>query len=469
MSASGGNSSNGKEDQFLEPAVPPGVREAHGKTERKRVKRSAARGWEPAADRPDPLDVLSAQDATRVQRLLPIRYGRMSDTPFRFFRGAAAIMAWDLGQLPATGLTVQSCGDAHLTNFGVFATPERKLVFDVNDFDETLTAPFEWDVKRLAASIAVAGRGNGFDADDRRQAALEAVRKYREAMREFASMHTLDVWYANVDIEELRDEYSDRVSKKQRKRGQKMLDKTRSRTSLGSLDKLTELVDGKRRIKERPHLIERVASGDEDRLLAVVDKYERSVPRERRVLLGRFHYVDFAFKVVGVGSVGTRAWMMLLQGEGPGDDPLFLQLKEANRSVLEPYARRSRFRHMGQRVVTGQRIMQAASDIFLGWTTGADEIQYYVRQLRDMKGSFDPEQMDVERLTVYANMCGATLARAHARSSDPAAIAGYLGKKDSFDKAVAAFAESYADQNEIDYERLLSAIDSGRIEVEKGI
>jgi uncharacterized protein (DUF2252 family) len=459
-----------KRDTFLEPAVEPDIRAHGGRAERKRVRRSAHGSWEPADDRPDPLALLGAQDETRVQRLLPIRYGRMSDSPFRFFRGAAAIMAWDLGQLPTTRLTVQACGDAHLTNFGLFATPERNLVFDVNDFDETLPAPFEWDVKRLAASVAIAGRGNGFDAAERRQATLEALRKYREMMRTFASAHTLDVWYSNVDLERLADEYGDELDKKARKRGQKRLEKVRRRTSLGSLDKLTEVVDGRRRLEERPHLVERVELDSEQRVIEVIDKYHRSLPSERRVLADRLHFVDIAFKVVGVGSVGTRAWVLYLEAEGPGDDPVFLQLKEAGRSVLEPFTRKSCYDHQGQRVVTGQRIMQAASDIFLGWTTGTlDGVHYYVRQLRDMKGSFDPEEMDVERLTRYASMCAATLARAHARSSDPAAIAGYLGKKDTFDEAVADFAERYADQNERDYERLTDAIDSGRIEAETGI
>jgi uncharacterized protein (DUF2252 family) len=468
--ATGGNDEARAKDAFLEPAIEPEIRALKGRGARQRVKRSSHGAWEPADGRPDPLELLGAQDETRVQSLLPIRYGRMSDSPFAFFRGSATIMAWDLGQLPTTRLAVQACGDAHLTNFGLFATPERKLVFDVNDFDETLPAPFEWDVKRLAASIAIAGRGNGFDEGERREATVEALHKYREMMRTFASAHTLEVWYANVDFDKLMDEYGDQLGKKARKRSEKRLKKVRSRTSLGSLDKLTEVVDGRRRIKERPHLVERIEPSSEKHLLEVVDTYYGSLPEERRVLAERLHFVDMAFKVVGVGSVGTRAWVLLLEGEGPGDDPVFLQLKEAGRSVLEPFTRRSRFPHQGQRVVTGQRITQAASDIFLGWTTGPRHgTHYYVRQLRDMKGSFEPEEMGVERLTIYATMCGATLARAHARSSDPAAIAGYLGKKETFDEAVADFAELYADQNERDYERLVEAIDEGRIEAQKGI
>jgi uncharacterized protein (DUF2252 family) len=361
---------------------------------------------------------------------------------------------------------VQASGDAHITNFGIFATPERRLIFDLNDFDETLPAPFEWDVKRLATSIVIAGRENGFSVEDNRDATATAVRKYRETMREFSGESTLDCWYESLDVHGLLDE----LEKKQRKRAQKRLKKIGRRTSLGSLDKLTEVIDGERRIKEKPHLVERIPRDRIDEgLLAAFEGYRRSLPDDRRVLAKRFDFVDMAFKVVGVGSVGTRAWIMYMEGQGPGDDPLFLQFKEAGRSVLEPYSARSHYQHQGHRVVAGQRIMQAASDIFLGWTTGEDGTDYYVRQLRDWKGSPEPEDWDEEQLGRFTKACGWTLARAHARSQDPALISGYLGGKDNFDEAIVRFAEAYADQNERDYERLLAAIDSGEIEAQTGI
>ena len=445
----------------------PENRSKVGKAERDKVKPSALGTWIPATDRPDPMTLLIEQGKNRVQKLLPIRYGRMSDSPFRFYRGAAAIMAWDLGNAPSTTLKAQCCGDAHVSNFGVFATPERRLIFDLNDFDETFPAPFEWDVKRLAASIVICGRGNGFSDDDNRAAARTAMRHYRESMIGFADEGTLDLWYESLDVQDLMNE----LDKKMQKRAQKGLKKAGRRTSLGSLDKLTVVVDGKRIIKERPHLIERV-DVDEARLAQVSDafkKYVASLPAERRMLAERFKYMDAAFKVVGVGSVGTRAWIIYLEGQGPGEDPLFLQFKEADRSVLETHAGKSRFKHSGHRVVDGQRLMQASSDIFLGWTTGVDGINYYGRQLRDWKGSTETETLGAKELTDYSKACGWTLARAHARSLDPAVMAGYMGKRDRFEKAMVKFAEAYADQNERDYERLINAIDSGEIEAEKGV
>jgi len=458
-----------KDSRFDAPhaKVAPSDRAKKGRAERKHVKRSEHGAWASAADRPDPVDLLVAQGKGRVKSLLPIRYGRMSDTPFRYFRGAAAVMAWDLGNAPSTTLKVQACGDAHITNFGIFATPERRLIFDVNDFDETHLAPFEWDVKRLVASVIIAGRGNGFSDDDNRSAAATAVHEYRQSMISFAGESTLSVWYESLDVDDLMAE----MNKEEQKVAHKGIKKAGKRTNLGSLDKLTEVVDGQRQIKERPHLIHRVSPEkvDAGHVHATVSQYMDSLPFERRALLNRYEYVDAAFKVVGVGSVGTRAWIVYLEGQGPGEDPLFLQFKEATRSVLEAYTSKSRYRHSGHRVVTGQHIMQAASDMFLGWTTSADGTSYYVRQLRDWKGSVEPTEWGVENLTHNAKACGWTLARSHARSQDPAVLAGYMGKKDHFDTAIVSFAEAYADQNEKDYQRLLEAIDSGEVDAQKGI
>jgi uncharacterized protein (DUF2252 family) len=449
----------------VRPSVEPAERRKRGKAARKRVSRSMQGEFTPAADRPDPVALLEAQAKRRVQKLLPIRYGRMSDSPFRFYRGAAAVMAWDLGNAPSTKLKVQACGDAHITNFGIFATPERRLIFDLNDFDETLPAPFEWDVKRLVTSVIIAGRGNSFTDDENRAAAHAAVGEYREAMRAFSEESTLSVWYESLAVDDLLDE----MNKSDRKRAEKGLRKIGKRTSIGSLDKLTVVEDGRRILKEKPHLIERVPAEELDgELRRAFDGYMRSLPPEVRALSDRYSLGDMAFKVVGVGSVGTRAWIVYLDGQGPGDDPLFLQIKEADRSVLEPYAGASRLRNQGRRVVSGQHIMQAASDVFLGWTN-ADGTDYYVRQLRDWKGSPAPEEWDARQLANFSRGCGWTLARAHARSLDPALIAGYLGKSDKLDRAIMRFAEAYADQNDADYARLLAAIDAGEIEAMKGV
>jgi uncharacterized protein (DUF2252 family) len=452
-----------------------------GKKARKRFPREALAGWEPAGDRPDPMSILEAQDATREPDLVPVRHGRMLVSPFTFYRGAAAIMAVDLRELPRAGLTVQLCGDAHLSNFGVFASPERTLVFDVNDFDETLPGPFEYDVARLATSFVVAARNNGFAAAEARACAMESVSAYRLAMREFAGMRTLDIWYAHLDVDQLLAQARSfaPLERKTLKRGQKTIEKARTRDSLQALEKLTEIVDGRRRIVSDPPIV--IPARDihglaglspEDLFGAVHEQlvsYRSTLPDDRRYLLERFEFVDLARKVVGVGSVGTRAWIGLLEGRDDGD-PLFLQVKEATASVLEDHLPKSRYAQPGERVVQGQWLMQAASDIFLGWTKGVQEGRYYYwRQLRDMKGSAEIERLDPTGLTWYAQICGWTLARAHARSGDAVAIGAYLGGGDNFDRGMTSFAESYAEQNDRDYAALKEAVDHGRMTAEMGV
>ncbi|WP_084284307.1 DUF2252 domain-containing protein [Solirubrobacter soli] len=455
-------------------------RAARGKAARVEVPRSSHAGWEPAPGRRDPVDVLEEQAQTRVPELVPIRYGRMLVSPFTFYRGGAALMAADLAASPRTGLQVQLCGDAHLSNFGAFAAPDRRLVFGVNDFDESLPGPFEWDVKRLAASFAVAGRDRGFDAKQRGAVNLAVGRSYREAIRDFARMRALDLWYARLDVDDAAKEWVARATAKQRKRLDRNLAKARTKDSMRAFDRLTRLVDGEPRIVSDPPLIvpiEELVSADasvrlEDELRRLIRSYRRTLTGDRRHLLERFRYVHAARKVVGVGSVGTRAWIVLLLGNDDAD-PLFLQIKEAQRSVLEPHLGKSAFTNHGQRVVEGQRLMQAASDIMLGWlrTPGIDGVQrdFYIRQLWDGKGSAIVEAMEPDALATYANICGWTLARAHARSGDSAAIASYLGSSDSFDRAMASFAETYADQNDADYAALRRAADTGRIAVETGL
>src|SRR3954454_10410283 len=455
-------------------------RPATGKAARAAGSRSSLAEWEPAPGRRDPVDVLEEQAQTRVPELVPIRYGRMLVSPFTFYRGAAALMAADLASLPRTGLRVQLCGDAHLSNFGAFAAPDRRLTFGVNDFDESLPGPFEWDVKRLAASFAVAGRDRGFDAKQRETVNLAAGRSYRQAMRDFAQMRTLDLWYARIDVEDLAKQWATQATAKQRKRFDRNVAKARSKDSLRAFDRLTEHVDGQPRIISDPPLIvpidELVSPGQrgelEHTLRGVIRSYRRTLTGDRRQLLERFRYVHAARKVVGVGSVGTRAWIVLMLGDHD-TDPLFLQLKEAEESVLEPHLGHSEHANHGQRVVEGQRLMQAASDIMLGWlrTSGIDGVQrdFCIRQLWDGKGSAIVEAMDPTMLAAYARICGWTLARAHARSGDAAAIASYLGSGDSFDRAIAAFAEAYADQNDADYAALKHAACSGRIAVETGL
>ena len=421
----------------------------------------------------DPVGLLLGQAKSRVPELVPIRHGRMLVSPFTFYRGAALPMAADLAGTPASGLRVQLCGDAHLSNFGAFASPERRLVFDVNDFDETLPGPFEWDVKRLAASLSVAGRDNGFPAKARRGIVLAAAEGYRTAMRGFAQQSLLDVWYAHLDIEQTLGQFRSQIKAKRLKVGEKLLAKAHSRDSMQALGKLTTVVDGRRRIIADPPMIvpiEEVFSDVQadalfDELNAVLGKYRRSLQSDRRHLLEQFAMVQVARKVVGVGSVGTRAWIVLME-TGDGIEPLFLQAKEAQPSVLAEYCGRSQYRNEGERVVAGQHLMQAQSDIFLGWTraTGADGVDrdFYLRQLRDWKFSVPIEQMVPTGMTVYARLCGWTLARAHARAGDRVALAAYLGGSTKFGEAIAEFAETYADQNERDYAALQTAVKDGK-------
>jgi uncharacterized protein (DUF2252 family) len=448
-----------------------------GKERRREVPRSTHAEWEPAADR-DPIATLAAQDKSRVRELVPIRYGRMLTSAFAFYRGGAAVMAADLAGAPDTGLRAQLCGDAHLSNFGVFSAPDRRLVFDCNDFDETCLGPFEWDVKRLAASIAIAGRERGFGRGDRRRALELTGEAYREAMREFAGMRNLDVWYARVDVDSLKSRLDSSLTAARRREMDRKLDKARAKDSVRAMRKLTTTDgDGRLRIVAEPPLItplSELADGAETEgaLRPILDAYTSTLSDDRRRLVASYEYVDAARKVVGVGSVGTRAWIILMLGRDSGD-PLFLQAKEAGPSVLEPYVGESEYPNHGRRVVEGQRLMQAASDIFLGWVAaqGLDSQArcFYVRQLWDGKGSVDVERMSSEELGLYGALCARTLARAHARSGDRAALAAYLGRGNAFDRAIGEFAERYADQNELDFQTLLEAEKAGQIEVERGL
>jgi uncharacterized protein (DUF2252 family) len=458
----------------------PGERAARGKAARAVAPRSGHGAWEPASDRRDPVELLEEQAASRVAELVPIRYGRMLVSPFTFFRGAAYPMAADLAGETRTGLNVQLCGDAHLSNFGAFAASDRRLVFGINDFDETLPGPFEWDVKRLVASFAVAGRDRGFDAKQRRSINRAVARSYREAIRAFAEMSNLELWYSRIDVEDIAAVAARTGTRQQRKRFKRNLAKAQSKDSLKAFAKLTEIIDGEPRIASDPPLItpiEEIGSGaDKDELEEfvrdVIRSYRRTLSADRRRLLERFRYVHAARKVVGVGSVGTRAWIVLMLGRDE-NDPLFLQLKEAQPSVLEPFLGKSTFHNHGQRVVEGQRLTQAASDIMLGWirVTAFDDASrdFYIRQLWDGKGSALIEMMNPLAMTMYAKLCGDALAKAHARSGDAIAIASYLGASDSFDRAVAAFAEAYADQNERDYRALEEAVASGRVAAETAL
>ena len=450
---------------------------SNGKAMRSRVPRSGHAGWRPAEGREDPIAILERQAVPRVPELVPIRYGRMSASPFAFYRGAAAVMAADLAATPVSGLRVQACGDAHLSNFGAFAAPDRRLVFDLNDFDESLPGPWEWDVKRLAASFAIAARENGLKRKQRQEVTLRVVGTYRDSIREFARLRNLEVWYARLDVESVlaRVEERDPKATVQVRKG---VEKARTKDSLRALAKLTETVDGELRFRSEPpllvpgeELVEAGEGGDaRETLQQVLAAYRASLPHDRQHLLDSYSLRQIARKVVGVGSVGTRAWVVLLTGADDGD-PLFLQAKEAEASVLEPYAGASPFANHGQRVVEGQRMMQAASDIFLGWcpAVGLDgrERDFYLRQLWDWKRSAEVEHLTPRGLTVYGRLCGWTLARAHARSGDRVAIAAYLGGGNSFDRAVADFSEAYAEQNLRDHEALLAAIDSGRVAAEE--
>jgi uncharacterized protein (DUF2252 family) len=446
----------------------------NGKAARSAVPRSAHGEWEPGSR--DPLQILARQDGSRVPELVPIRYGRMLASPFAFFRGAAAVMAADLATTPAAGLEAQLCGDAHLSNFGVFAAPDRRLVFDCNDFDETCRGPFEWDVKRLAASLAVAGRERGFPAKERGRAIRGAVASYRKSMRKFARMRNLDVWYSRLDVEPALEVLRSQIDERRYRQVERSLAKARAKDSLRALGKLTRERGGELRIVSDPPLIVPLeeltdAADAEQQLQAVLEAYRESLTHDRRHLAASYRYVDAAHKVVGVGSVGTRAWIVLLLGRD-SDDPLFLQAKEAQASVLEPYLGASPYRNHGRRVVEGQRLMQAASDVFLGWvaTKGLDETRrcFYVRQLWDGKGSADVERMSPRDLAIYASLCGQALARAHARSGDRVGIASYLGSGEAFDKALARFAEAYADQNERDFERAMGAAANGEVTAAPG-
>jgi len=454
-------------------------RAAQGKAARTRAP-LAAQAELSTAGRADPIALLEKQAQSRVPDLVPIRYGRMSGSPFAFYRGAALIMAGDLAATPNSGLQVQLCGDAHLSNFGVFASPERRLVFDINDFDETHPGPFEWDVKRLAASLSVAARGNGFSAKKCRAIVTGSVAAYRETMRAFAEQGNLAVWYSHLDMDDLMNQIGGQLDSRRKAKTQAVLDKARSRDSVQALAKLTYLVDGQHQIISQPPLIvpiEELVAQDEavatyDALRLLVRSYRRTLQWDRRHLLEQFKLTHVARKVVGVGSVGTRAWILLFEGLN-GGDPLFLQAKEAQASVLSGFTKASGFKNQGQRVVTGQQLMQASSDIFLGWqhVTGLDGVprDFYLRQLRDGKGSAVIEEMAPDAMTLYGRICGQTLARAHARSGDRVAIAAYLGSKDRFDQAIADFAETYADQNDRDHAALADAITTSRVTAQTGI
>jgi uncharacterized protein (DUF2252 family) len=459
----------------------PAERKVRGKAARAEVPRESHAQWEPPADRPDPVDLLASQGASRVTDLVPVRYGRMMETPFTYYRGAALPMASDLARTPATGLIVQACGDAHLSNFGIFGSPERKLLFDVNDFDETLPAPWEWDVKRLAASLEVAARENGFSDKDRRKIVVASAQRYREVMRQLSGEGNLNVWYTQVDMDDFRARFDGLLKDRQRKALDKGLAKARTRDSMQELDKLTRIEDGQPRIVSEPPVIvplrdllgELAGAIDiEKELKDLIAKYRRTLQADRRVLLEQYEFTDMARKVVGVGSVGTRCWIILMLGRDESD-PLFLQVKEAEESVLARFAGASRYDNQGERVVNGQRLMQAASDIFLGWqrATGLDgqTRDFYVRQLRDWKFSVDIAAMIPRGLRLYGGLCGLTLARAHARSGDEIAIAAYMGASDVFDNAIADFAAAYADQNERDFEAFTAAITSGRLAAQRGV
>jgi uncharacterized protein (DUF2252 family) len=460
-----------------EERLTPGKRCARGRALRSRAPRSSHGEWTALPDRPDPVSLLEDQARDRVPHLVPIRYGRMFDSPLGFLRGSAIVMASDLAGTPTSGLGVQACGDAHLLNFGVWATPERHLFFGINDFDESHPGPFEWDLKRLATSIVVAARDRGFADADQAFAARAAAQTYREKMLEYAEMGFLEVWYSRIEVDEvmraarMEGDGLKKVERRGLRTAEKAIEKARRHTHLDALSRFAEQIDGRWRIKVEPPLI--VRDSDTERLTEDMAKcfaeYSESLRADGRELLSRYRFADFARKVVGVGSVGTQTFMLLLMGDRD-DDPLFLQFKEAHPSVLEPFTAKSRFDHHGERVVTGQRLIQAASDSLLGWLAGPPGMKdCYVRQLRDMKGSAEIETVPPPHLIAYAKLCGWNLARAHARTGDAAAMAGYLGRGNSFDHAIECFAVAYADQNEKDYGAFVSAAKSGRITVEEGV
>jgi uncharacterized protein (DUF2252 family) len=439
-------------------------RRQEGKDLRETIPRVSHAEFEPPGDRPDPVEIIKESSMGRLEHLIPIRYGRMSKNVFAFFRGSASLNALDIAATPTTDLMVQACGDCHLSNFGLFATPERNLIFDINDFDETLPAPFEYDIKRLAASFCIAALNNGFSDKEGRNITRSCVRSYREAMMQFSTMNVLDVWYAKLDMDTIIASAPDAEAKKTRQRIAQQ-----ARTSIAEylFPKITKVQNGKRLIKDELPVVYHPPTEDVDPefFIKALDNYRETLPHERRVLFDRYRIEDLAYKVVGVGSVGMRCGVVLLMAEE--NDPLLLQIKEARPSVLEPYAGKSEFSNPGQRVVVGQRLMQSASDLMLGWTTGKMGLHFYMRQLRDMKFSLDVTIMNPLQLSRYAEICGWTLARAHARSGDAAMISGYLGKTDVFDRAIGTFAGLYAYQAEHDCERFLEAIQSGEIPADK--
>jgi uncharacterized protein (DUF2252 family) len=451
-------------------------RYAAGKTLRSSVPRSSHAEWAPDPERPDPIRILEEANKTRLQHLVPIRFGRMSMSAFAFYRGTADIMAYDLSKTSVSGIQAQICGDAHISNFGVFASPERRQVFDVNDFDETLAGPWEWDVKRMAASVVLAGRQKGYTAQESRQAALRCVQRYRESMQQFALMNHLDAWYYHIDVETILAMLRGMSGAKGlQKRVEQESAKASKRTRIETFPKLAEAVNGQYQIKDEPPLIYHYDPLDTSKnnldtgqWRAMVRGFLESLSEERRVIVMQYRAVDIAQKVVGVGSVGTRCAVVLCLGGAEGDDPLIMQIKEAGPSVLESYLGASPHANHGERVVVGQRMMQAASDIFLAWST-FNGMDFYARQLRDMKLSAEIETLVPVGFTAYVELCATALARAHARTSDPAQISGYMGSKDTFDRAIATFAEIYADQAERDYAALLTAIKEGRVQAQTGV
>jgi uncharacterized protein (DUF2252 family) len=450
--------------EVQKPRLTREERKAAGKALREKVSRKSHNGWTAHPKRSDPVDLLIESSEGRLPQLLPIRYGRMMQTPFTFYRGAAAIMAADLAHTPASGIRVQACGDCHLLNFGAYGTPERRIVFDINDFDETLPAPWEWDVKRLAASFVIAARNNGFNKATAHDCAERSVKSYRDHMRNYAEMRVLDRWYEHLDLEDLIA----LLGKKGRERQRKRIAKEVSRNVVeDDFPKLASLEKGHALIKDNPPLIFHQSRFSGPEFIKVMheafSKYRDTLSDDRKVLLDHYEIRDTAVKVVGVGSVGTRCGIILVMAGD--DDPLFLQVKEARVSVLEPYAGKSIYPNRGQRVVAGQRLMQSASDIFLGWAMGREGRHFYVRQLRDIKIKPIVEVYDQEALSMYAEFCGWGLARAHAKSGDPAIISGYLGNNAKFDEAIASFAVDYADQNERDHDALLKAVRAGKIDV----
>jgi uncharacterized protein (DUF2252 family) len=457
----------------------PAEHAAAGKAARTDAPRSSHGEWASAGDRPDPIGLLEAQASSRVGQLVPLRYARMLASPFAFYRGAAAVMAADLAGTPRSGFAVQLCGDAHLSNFGAFASPDRELLFDVNDFDETLPGPWEWDILRLAASFAVAGRESAFKKSERLAIVAAMAEEYRLAMRRLADLGNLEVWYTKMDVPAIAQRWGAAAGKKEVAAFRRNLAKTQAKDRMRALSKLTHEVDGELRIVSEPPLIvpiEELFPGEEEKVEAgvreILANYRDTLSEDRRALLDSYRFVHAAMKVVGVGSVGTRAWIMLMLGRD-GDDPLFLQLKEARESVLEPFLGASGFANHGERVVEGQRLTQAASDILLGWIriTDLDGLprDFYVRQLWDAKGSAVVETMNPVAMALYAQFCGRSLAKAHARSGDAIAIGSYLGRGEAFDRALASFAEVYADQNEHDYGALRHAVAAGRVRAESGM